>query len=204
MVYEIRTYDIRPQKVPEYQKRFEAKLAGRQKFSKLFGHWYTEIGPLNQIVAIWPYESLARRAEIRSEAEASGKWPPDTAEQIVGMTSRIFEPAAFMPPPGERDVGPIFEMRTYTYQSEAVPTVLSQWAAAIEKRTRVSPLVGCWYSDGGGEGNYVHMWAYRSLDERMRIRAEARAAGIWPAPGFLPPDRQENKILLPASFSPIR
>ena len=204
MIYEIRTYDIRPQKVPEYQKRFEAKLAGRQKFSKLFGHWYTEIGPLNQIVAIWPYESLARRAEIRSEAEASGKWPPDTAEQIVGMTSRIFEPAAFMPPPGERDVGPIFEMRTYTYQSEAVPTVLSQWAAAIEKRTRVSPLVGCWYSDGGGEGNYVHMWAYRSLDERMRIRAEARAAGIWPAPGFLPPDRQENKILLPASFSPIR
>ena len=68
----------------------------------------------------------------------------------------------------------------------------------------MSPLVGCWYSDAGGEGNYVHMWAYRSLDERMRIRAEARAAKVWPAPDFLPPDRQENKILLPASFSPIR
>ena len=184
MIYEIRTYDIRPQRVPAYQERFEAKLAGREEFSPLFGHWYTEIGPLNQIVAIWPYESLASRAETRAAAEASGKWPPDTSDQIVGMTSRIFQPASFMPPPGERDVGPIFDMRIYTYQVEAVPTVLGQWEAAIEKRTRMSPLVGCWYSDGGGVGNYVHMWAYRSLDERMRIRAEARAAkASGPPPG---------------------
>ena len=204
MIYEIRTYDIRPQKVPEYQDRFEAKLAGRLEFSPLFGHWYTEIGPLNQIVAIWPYESLASRAEIRAAAEASGKWPPDTAEQIVGMTSRIFEPAPFMPPPGERDVGPIFDMRVYTYQAEAIPEVLSRWGEAAGKRARMSPLVGCWYSDGGGEGNLVHVWAYRSLDERMRIRAEARAAGVWPPAGSPPPDRQENKILLPAPFSPIR
>ena len=204
MIYEIRTYDIRPLDVPEYQKRFEARLDGRQEFSKLFGHWYTEVGPLNQVVAIWPYDSLEQRAEIRAAAEASGKWPPDTGELIASMKSEIFTPAPFMPPPGDRDVGPIFDMRLYTFQPEMIPSVLEQWGGALPERERLSPLVGCWYSESGGLGNFVHMWAYRSFDERMRIRAEARAAGVWPTPGMPPPDRQENKILLPASFSPVQ
>ena len=204
MIYEMRTYDIRPRGVPEYQKRFEAKLSGRLEFSKLFGHWYTEVGPLNQIVAIWPYDSLEHRAETRAAAEASGKWPPDTSELILSMRSEIYMPAPFMSPTGERDVGPIYEMRLYTYQPEVVPTVLEVWGDAIAERQRFSPLVGCWYSEGGGLDNFVHLWAYRSFDERLRIRLEAREKGVWPTPQMFAPDRQRSKVLLPASFSPLR
>ena len=69
--------------VPEYQKRFGGKLPGRMEFSKLGGHWYTEAGPLNQVIAIWPYESIQERTRIRREAEAGDKWPPDTGDLIV-------------------------------------------------------------------------------------------------------------------------
>lgn len=204
MIYEIRTYDISPRFVPEYQSRFHSKLAGRQKFSKLFGHWYTEVGPLNQIVAIWPYENPSHRSKIRAIAEQSGTWPPDTGGLVSSMNSRIFMPAPFMSNNGPQDCGPIFELRVYTYQPELIPTVLSRWEDAIEERTKLSPMVGCWYSDSGGEGNFVHMWGYRSFEDRIRIRSEAINAGIWPPANMSAPDRQENKILLPASFSPIQ
>ena len=78
MIHEIRTYNLKLGQLNEYWERFGEKLPGRQKLSHLGGHWYTEVGPLNQMVAIWPYESLAQRAEIRRAAEAGPNpvWPP--------------------------------------------------------------------------------------------------------------------------------
>ena len=70
MIYEIRTYNLKLGQLNEYWERFGEKLPGRQKLSELGGHWYTEVGPLNQMVAVWPYESLEQRAEIRRAAES--------------------------------------------------------------------------------------------------------------------------------------
>ena len=55
MIYEIRTYNLKVGQLQEYWERFGEKLPARQELSKLGGHWYTEAGPLNQMVAIWPY-----------------------------------------------------------------------------------------------------------------------------------------------------
>ena len=50
MIYEFRTYDLKPRSVPEFEKRSGAKLKeGRLDYSTLFGFWYTEAGPLNQV-----------------------------------------------------------------------------------------------------------------------------------------------------------
>ena len=136
MIYEIRTYNLKLGQLNEYWERFGEKLPGRQKLSELGGHWYTEVGPLNQMVAVWPYESLEQRAEIRRAAEAGPNpvWPPDTSDLIVSMVSEIFLPAPFMEPLGEKDLGPIYEMRLYTYPAEGMPQVLEAWGAAIPER----------------------------------------------------------------------
>ena len=95
MIHEIRTYNLKLGQLNEYWDRFSEKLPGRQELSKLGAHWYTEVGPLNQMVAVWPYESLEQRAEIRRAAEAGPNpiWPPDTSDLIVSMVSEIFLPA---------------------------------------------------------------------------------------------------------------
>ena len=204
MIYEIRTYDLHPRMVPEYQKRFAEKLPGRLKFSPLGGHWYTEVGTINQIVAIWPYDSLEHRTETRTRVEEAGVWPPDTGEYIVSMVSEIFLPAPFMTRLAERDIGPIYEMRIYTYPPEDIPMLLDAWGSRMEERERLSPLAGCWYKESGGHGNFVHMWAYSSFDERLRIRDEAREKGIWPPASPARLVKQRTKILLPASFSPMQ
>ncbi len=61
------------------------------------------------------------------------------------------------------------------------------------------------YSVTGLTPRFMHIWPYKSLDERHRIRAKAVETGIWPPPGG--PDRlvtMQNDIYLAAPFSPIR
>ena len=52
---------------------------------------------------------------------------------------------------------------------------------------------------------FMHIWPYRSLDERMRLRAKAVDDGVWPppgGPGYLA--SQQSDIYLPAPFSPLQ
>jgi len=204
MIYEIRTYDLVPRSVPEFEKRSAAMIEGRAKYSQVGGFWSTEVGPLNQVVHIWPYDDLNQRAEIRGKAVADGAWPPDNSEFMLNMQSDIYLPAPFMTPLGEREIGPIYEMRIYTYAPGDIPKVIEAWSGAIEERQKYSPLAGAWYSDIGGLNKWVHLWAYKSFEERSQVRAETRAKGVWPPPSGVAPIKQENKILLPMSFSPMQ
>jgi hypothetical protein len=52
---------------------------------------------------------------------------------------------------------------------------------------------------------FMHIWPYKSFDERARLRDKAVADGVWPPPGG--PGHlvsQQVDIYLPAPFSPMR
>ncbi len=75
----------------------------------------------------------------------------------------------------------------------------------IPERVKMSPVVRAGPVDFGVANSFVHIWAYKSLDQRMQIRADAATKGVWPPPGSA--DRlftQESKILMPASWSPLQ
>lgn len=204
MIYEVRTYRLKPGSVPEVEKRFAEALPHREKYSKLGALWHTEIGPLNQIVHVWPYESLDQRIESRGRAMQDSHWPPKLGEFIETMDSEIFLPTSFMEPLAPRALGGIYEMRTYIYQPGMMPEVLKRWEAAIPDRVKLSPLAACWYSDMGELNKFVHVWAYKSFAERDRIRAESMKLPTWPPKTREFLVSQSNKILLPASCSPMK
>jgi hypothetical protein len=109
--------------------------------------------------------------------------------------------------PRSRDYGSgnVYEMRIYTYDTGQIPKVLEAWAKAIPDREKFSPLAACWYSELGGLNKFVHTWVYKDLNERARVREEARTSGgAWPPQAGVRPIRQENKLLVPAAFSPVR
>ena len=54
MIYEVRTYTLRPGTVAEFEERYEKRLPARLKHSPLGGFWHTEFGPLNQVVHVYP------------------------------------------------------------------------------------------------------------------------------------------------------
>ncbi|MGI8551821.1 MAG: NIPSNAP family protein [Dehalococcoidia bacterium] len=203
MIYELRTYTLKPGMVAEFEKRWEPMVEGRQKLSPLGGLWHTEIGPLNEMVHLWPYESREERVRIRASAIEQGVWPPDTKDLIVKQRSEILLPAPFMRPLQPAALGKIYEMRTYTYQGGTMPEVLRRWSEALPRREKLSPLAGAWTSEIGDLNRFIHLWPYENLEERGRIRAEAVNSGVWPPKTREFLVSQENKILAPASFSPL-
>jgi len=205
MIYEVRTYHIQPRSLPEVLKRFGEAYEKRKEFSQLAAFWYTEIGPLNQIIHVWPYADIAERNKVRAEAAKSGSWPPAIGEFIVSMNSEIFVPAPFSPELKTGKNGPFYEMRTYTLKAGKVPAMIDSWSTQIAERTKLSPLTIAMYSELGDLNKWVHVWSYKSLDERNAVRDKAKETGVWPPKGG--GDRlvfQENKILLPAPFSPAQ
>jgi hypothetical protein len=205
MIYEVRTYTLKPGSVATFEENFAKSLPHREKYSKLAAFWHTEIGPLNQVIHVWPYESLDQRNEIRAEAVKDANWPPpNDPEMYVSQVSEIFTPAPFMHPMGgDQALGGIYEMRIYTYKTGAMGEVLKLWGAAIDGREKYSPLAAGMTSELGGLNKWMHIWPYKDLGDRERIRTEAMANPNWPPPTREFLVNQETKILVPASFSPM-
>lgn len=212
MIYEVRTYDIKPKYLAEVEKRFGEAYEYRKKLSPLAAFFHTEIGPLNQIIHIWPYKDMVERERIRNEAVASGQWPPKIGEFVLNMRTEIFNPFPFSPEMKPGKMGPYFEMRTYTYAPGEFPKVLKVWERALPERIKLSPLVALWNAEVGNVNRFTHIWAYPSLDARNETREKALAMGIWPPSAVAKKEgmadpvlvAQENKIVMPAAFSPLQ
>ena len=209
MIYEMRTYDLKPRSQPEFLKRFGEAYEKRRQFSELAAFWTTEIGPLNQVIHVWPYQDLAERDRIRAAAIASGAWPPNTSEFIVAMRSEIMLPWPDSPLLPKGDHGPYFEMRTYTINPGDQPKVRKAWERSLAARLKFSPVIAQWFSELGALNKFVHIWPYKSLDERAAVRKQALASGAWPptpGPGtdHYATVAQETKILVAAPFSPLK
>ena len=213
MIYELTTYDLQPNSVAEAERRFAEAYAERRKLSELAASFHTEIGPLNQVVQIWPYESFGQREELTARAARSGAWPPVLGGLLLGERSELFVPLAFSPPLAPGSLGPFFELRLYTLADESdLPKLIRGWEAALPARLERGPLAAAWRSEPAAAKKFLHLWPYPSLDERWRLRREIRAAGLWP-PAVVAKRlglpawrvvRQENRILVPSAFSPLQ
>jgi hypothetical protein len=210
MIFEVRTYDLKPRTQEEFEKRFGEAYEKRKKHSELFAFWHTEVGPLNQVIHVWPYQDLAERDRIRAEAQKDGTWPPKTGEFILAQRSDIYIPFPMSPQTKPGKLGPYYEMRIYTLAPGGLPNIEKAWQHALPQRLKFGPLAAVWYSELGGINKFMHIWPYPTLDARADIRKRAQEAGAWPPSAQkagTPPYtllQQENKILMPSSFSPLQ
>ena len=184
MIYEVRTYTLRPGgAVAEFEERFAKRLPLREKHSKLGAFWHTEFGPLNQVIHVYPYEDLQQRTAVRAALAQ------DTARQQLpgggpdcGAGVRDHESGAVYAPWAAGTTAPATCMRC---GPTPTPRATSQrcWRgwSAIEAREKFSPLAACWTSELGGLNKFVHIWVYKDLNERTRVREASRqAGGPWP------------------------
>lgn len=207
MIYEVRTYRLKPRGVPEFVNTFGKAYEKRQSLSKIAAFFVTEIGPLNEVIHIWPYKDAAERDSKRARSVKDKKytWPPKVGHLQEHMQSELFVPSPMTPTFAKGNKGPIFEWREYGVIPGMIPEVYKNWEKAIGKRTEMSELVMAMHTDAGSLNKFVHIWAYESLEHRAEVRAEAAAKGIWPPKGRGETlQTQANKIVLAAPFSPLK
>ena len=201
MIFEARTYRLAPRSQAKNIKIFGDAYAHRQKYSELAAFFYTDIGPLNQIIHVWPYEDITARSQIRAEANQDPNWPPHL-EGLENQLSEIFVPFPFTPEFDKSKTGPVFEWRSYTIKPHSTGDIIKAWGEALEAREKLSPILMAMYTELGPLNKFVHIWPYESLEHRREVREEAAAKGIWPPGGGNYLIDQENKICFAAPFSP--
>jgi hypothetical protein len=103
----------------------------------------------------------------------------------------------------------IVEQRDYhVYTGKLNELVELYEAEGIEIQKRhLGRLVGAFTTDVGAVSTYTHIWAYDDYAERERRRADLQEDESWRA--FLDKIQplihtQQNRILIPTSFSPIK
>src|SRR4051812_7157587 len=103
----------------------------------------------------------------------------------------------------------IVEERIYTIKIGKMTELLRLYEAegyAVQTRI-LGRMVGFFTTECGPLNQLVHLWAYDSFEDRLERRRQ-----LFADPGWLAyiaksqplVERQENKILMPPSFSPIR
>lgn len=77
MIVEERTYTFKVGKLAEYLAVYQREGAAiqREYLPHCVGYYVTEIGPLNQVVHLWAYDSFAHREECRTRMQADARWP---------------------------------------------------------------------------------------------------------------------------------
>ncbi len=204
MIYDVTTIVVRPGTHPKALSRLQQPLSEGPSAAGLLACWYSEIGALNRILILRQATDAAAALQMRAAILASNN-PFGIAEFIVSMSMDSYAPFDFVKPMHAGEQGPVFEVRTYTLKPDGVGKTAELWRRAVPGREQVSPLLAAMTSLTGPVTRFMHIWPYRSLDERQRLRAKAVADGVWPPPGG--PDQllhQDSDIYLPAAFSPIR
>ena len=206
MIFEMRTYLMKPGSIPKVEELFGAGMPARTKLSRFGGFWRTEVGTLNQIIHVWPYNDMNERERIRADAIKQGVWPVKIQDSILEMESKILYAAPFSPhfEPGEH--GNLYEFRTYTYGVGQVAKVMEAWAPLIKARSAISPLIFAGFTELGSLNQWVHVWAYKNMADREARRAQAMKPGQWPPPR---PEgvtllKQTSTFAVPAKWSPLR
>ncbi|MSP50011.1 MAG: NIPSNAP family protein [Alphaproteobacteria bacterium] len=100
MIVDHRTYTLKPGGLAEYLAKYEEMGLKVQikHLGRLAGYWFTEIGPLNQIVHVWAYENLAERDERRGKMQADPAWQAwikVSSQYFVSMENKILKEAPF-------------------------------------------------------------------------------------------------------------
>jgi hypothetical protein len=212
MIHELRTYGVLPGKVADYLEVFGT--VGRpvrgDRFGKLVGYFATELGPLNQILHMWEFADLAARTEARAGLAKDERWVkeyiPRSQALLSWQENMILSPMDWYPLKPTTGMS-IYELRAYRF----LPGKIPEWARLAREglpiREKYSSPVGFWQVEVGPLNTVVHLWPYKDAQHRTEVRKAVAADPAWQALlGRLYPliQHQESKVLVPASFSPLR
>ena len=101
MIYEMRTYTLKPGRLTDWLDWFEKNgKPSADKHLNMVGFWTTDSGELNQVVHIWAFEDYNQRVQQRQKFLADPNLAaslPQAREMCTLQESKFLLPTAFSP-----------------------------------------------------------------------------------------------------------
>ena len=211
MIYELRTYTLKPGAAPTVAKNAGsvARDIRGDDYGKLEGYWLTEVGPLNQVMHLWSYQDLNERAKLRAALSENSRWTgeylPLIREHLIRQDIRILNQV--VGPNAPESEANVYEFRNYRLRPGAAKAWCGHFTDALPVREKYSKIVGLWTTEAGQPNEVCHIWAYPDLNARAEARGGAAQDPGWQA--FLKKggpliEEMWSTVMLPAAHSPLK
>src|SRR5690349_11530696 len=99
---------------------------------------------------------------------------------MTGPALRARGPASYADP-SRQETLMIYELRTYTLKQGSVPDVVKA-ASTVSRDIRkddYGKLEGYWVTEIGPLNQVMHLWSFKDLNERERLRTELGKNSRW-------------------------
>lgn len=183
MFYDLTILSLLPNTLGAVMPILPKTYEGFSATGKTIGAFGCEFGVLNRFAFLTAYESVEAIAEERARLKQAED-PYGVAPYLGGVQSTAFKPLFFMKEPIEPgEYGPFYEFRTYTIAPNGLDETAEAWSKIVERRNAMSKLLMVMGSIEEGPQRMVHIWPYRTIEDRVKARGQASKEGIWPPPG---------------------
>ncbi|TDZ20028.1 Protein NipSnap-like protein 1 [Colletotrichum orbiculare MAFF 240422] len=212
-VHSIVFHEVKPDKVDEYTElvgNWYPRMASMPENKvHLVGSWRTEVGDCNTFVHIWEYQRYQGYHEsihnIGSHPEFS-EFDKKLKGLITSKKTSLMQEFSFWPTTPPRQLGGIFELRSYTLHPGNLLEWETHWRRGLKARREVMEGVGAWFVQIGDLNTVHHLWQFANLEER-KIRREKS----WSVEGWSETvhktvpliQTMKSRILIPMPWSPV-
>lgn len=208
MFYELATLTLPFGTAGTAAQNVQAFCTAPEAQGELLACWFTDIGPLNQMIVLRGFADLASLQAERDRTQKSAS-PFGCGEIFQKLEQHSYQGFPWMKPvrpSAESGIsGPVYEIRTYGIKPGGVQATIDLWEQYVPPREKLSPCVVAMVALDGPL-RFTNIWAYPTLDARSKARADAVTQGIWPpkgGPAHLTTD-MVSTIALPTAVSPLK
>lgn len=208
MFYELATLTLPFGTAGTAAQNVQAFCTAPEAQGELLACWFTDIGPLNQMIVLRGFADLASLQTERERTQKSAS-PFGCGEVFQKLEQHSYQGFPWMKPvrpSADSGIsGPVYEIRTYGIKPGGVQATIDLWEQYVPPREKLSPCVVAMVALDGPL-RFTNIWAYPTLDARSKARADAVAQGIWPpkgGPAHLTTD-MVSTIALPTAVSPLK
>ncbi|PBC53866.1 NIPSNAP family protein [Rhodococcus sp. ACPA1] len=145
------------------------------------GAWTSENGRLGRIWVLRRFPDSAAMLAARERLRVDGH-PLASIDAIESVSVESFAPLPFMPLVETGTFGPAYEIRDYRLVPGGLTDTIAGWRKALPLRNPVDPITVVMYALDGPD-RLLHIWPFKSPNERLAVRREVYEVGIWPPPG---------------------
>ncbi|KAF2655059.1 NIPSNAP-domain-containing protein [Lophiostoma macrostomum CBS 122681] len=212
-VHSIVFHEVKPDKVDEYTElvgSWYPRMASMPEHGvHLVGSWRTEVGDCDTFVHIWEYQRYQGYHSSLNAIQNHPDFPKFDAKLktlINSKRSSLMQEFSFWPTTPPRQLGGLFELRSYTLHPGNLLEWETHWRRGLKARREVMEGVGAWFVQIGELNTVHHLWQFADLEERKVRREQSWSVEGWgetvhkTVPLI---QTMKSRILIPCPWSPV-
>jgi hypothetical protein len=184
MINELRMYTTRPGKMKDVvnaSATVAQKIRGGDTYGKLIGHWWSEIGKMNQYVHMWEYKDPEEMRRLRSELAAKEDWKnkfvPLVGPNILTQEIRLLRPLTEIKKPVNSSN--IYELKIIKLNIGQSAKWAKKFLEIVDLIENSSINIGIWNTELQDPNEIISLWSHPNLENMSKYWYDLESNKDW-------------------------